>query len=111
MGCHILVCDKHRSTSHVKCVLLHWFTACLCACTLRNACLCAAALQALVGQALAAALRGSGVFQVLLEGSLLLLGVDPAAYSQAPDIQLVLSGSLGVAVRATNSLTQNLAPT
>jgi hypothetical protein len=47
---------------------------------------------------------GSGLYQVLLDGSLLLLTLDPAAYSQAPDIQLQLSESLGVALRAANGI-------
>jgi hypothetical protein len=58
---------------------------------------------------MAAALTGSGLYQVLLEGALLLLSLDPAAYSQEPeDDQLTLSGSLGVAVRASITLTRTL---
>jgi hypothetical protein len=40
------------------------------------------------------ALTSSGLYQVLLEGTLLLLGVDPAAYPQAPEVQLHLWDSL-----------------
>jgi hypothetical protein len=69
-----------------------------------------AALQAVVAPPLAAALTGSGLYQVLLEGALLLLAVDPAAYSQAPDVQLQLSEGLGIATRAAIEVTQSLAP-
>jgi hypothetical protein len=44
--------------------------------------------------AVLSALLSSGLFQVLLEGSLLLLGADPAAYPQAPEVQQQLWDSL-----------------
>jgi hypothetical protein len=67
-------------------------------------------LQGVIAPPYAAALTGSGLYQVLLEGALLLLAVDPAACSQAPDIQLQLSESLGIATRAAMELTQILSP-
>jgi hypothetical protein len=52
-------------------------------------------------QAVAAALSSSGLYQVLLEGTLLLLSLDPQAYSQEPEgVQLQLADSLELAIQA-----------
>jgi hypothetical protein len=53
-----------------------------------------------------AALTGSGLYQVLLEGALLLLSLDPQAYSQAPEgVQLQLAQCFKLAVKAADILT------
>jgi hypothetical protein len=47
----------------------------------------------------------SGLYQVLLEGALLLLALDPRDYSQEPEgVQLQLAGSLRLAVEAAITL-------
>jgi hypothetical protein len=61
--------------------------------------MCDAGLQSASVPTVTRALTGSGLYQVLLEGVLLLLGLDPAAYSQALDTQVELSGILKTAVR------------
>jgi hypothetical protein len=64
------------------------------------AAMCAIAVQTVLVPAVTRALTGSGLYQVLLEGALLLLGLDPAAYSQALDTQVEVSGILKTAVQA-----------
>jgi hypothetical protein len=55
------------------------------------------------------ALTGSGLYQTLLEGTLLLLGTDPAAYPQTPEVQLELWDSLKTASQAGAFLSYDLA--
>jgi hypothetical protein len=59
---------------------------------------------------LVAALTGSGLYQVLLEGALLLLGVDPQSHA-TEEAQLQLSGYLKITVRAAITLTAALGTT
>jgi hypothetical protein len=57
-----------------------------------------------------AALSGSGLYQVLLEGTLLLLSLDPQAYSQAPEgVRLQLAQCFKMAVRAADVLALQIA--
>jgi hypothetical protein len=55
------------------------------------------------------ALTGSGLYKVLLEGVLLLLGADPAAYPQTSEMQTQLWKSLTNTVQAGIFLTVELA--
>jgi hypothetical protein len=55
------------------------------------------------------AFTGSGLYQTLLEGTLLLLGTDPAAYPQTPEVQLELWDSLKTASLAGAVLAVELA--
>jgi hypothetical protein len=55
------------------------------------------------------ALTNSGLFQTLLEGVLLLLGVDPAAFPQDPESQQHAWDSLKIAHQAGACLALTLA--
>jgi hypothetical protein len=54
-------------------------------------------------------LLSSGLYQVLLEGALLLLGGDPVAYLPSPTVQQQLGDSLGDAMQVAIFLTVELA--
>lgn len=56
-----------------------------------------------------AALTSSGVFQRLLEGALLLLGADPAAYSQSLVDQQLLWDNMDTAATSAAFLAGQLA--